>query len=374
MPPIKVAIDSQIFCSQQYGGVSRYFARLAAELLGQQQQVRVFAPLHCNHYLSELPADCVSGRMLPYCPPRSKRFLRPLNGLLSRGPIRDWGPDLVHESYYATRGSAPSKTPVVVTVLDMIHEVHGESFSALDNTSRTKRAAVERADHVICISENTRRDLLSLWGIAAEKTSVVYLGMDDFSPAFSSQPYVTSRGKPFLLYVANRSGYKNFTGLLQAYAMSGRIKNDFDLVVFGGGPFSRSEREVITGLGIDDASLIQLSGSDDLLASVYAGASAFVYPSFYEGFGLSPLEAMGQGCPVISSNASCLPEVLGSAAEYFEPTSTEMLRATMEAVLYDQDRLDALRSLGYERIRRFTWDSCARATLSVYQSVLGRTE
>jgi len=284
--------------------------------------------------------------------------------------MRHWGPQLVHESYYASHGAGPDNVPVVITVLDMIHEIHGDSFSGFDNTTELKRAAVDRADHIICISENTRRDLVSLWGIAEEKTSVVYLGMDDFRPAASVKPYATSAGKPYLLYVANRNTYKNFSGLLRAYSMSERLMNDFNIVAFGGGPFSRSERDSIDQFGICQNSVLQLSGDDALLASVYSGASAFIYPSYYEGFGLSPLEAMGQGCPVISSNTSCLPEVLDSAAEYFDPASAETLCSALENTLYDPARLEELRSLGFERIKRFTWEACARSTMSVYKAVL----
>lgn len=370
MPALRIAIDSQIFCSQQYGGVSRYFSRLATALEKENQHVRIFAPLHCNQYLDDIPAELFTGRRLAWCPPHSKQLLRPLNALLSAGPMRAWKPDLVHETYYQSSGVSLRNTPVVVTVYDMVHEIFPNNFSRLDNTSLQKRMAVKRADHIICISSNTKADLIRLWDVPQNRISVVHLGRDQFRAA-SSRMYDFSQGKPYILYVANRSPYKNFSGLLRAYSMSARLLRDFRIVAFGGGAFSRSEIDCMNALGIRRESVLQVSGNDEMLAHAYANASLFVYPSFYEGFGLSPLEAMEQGCPVASSNASSMPEVLGDAADYFDPGSPEMLRVVIERMLYDEERRRKFSALGQQRASDFTWEACARSTLAVYRSLLG---
>ncbi|NVZ67381.1 glycosyltransferase, partial [Pseudomonas gingeri] len=105
--------------------------------------------------------------------------------------------------------------------------------------------------------------------------------------------------RPYLLYVRSRSGYKNFCGLLQAVATSNCLKSDFDIVAFGGGGFSRSEQELIEKLGFSPEQVSQTGGDDAVLADLYDGARAFVYPSLYEGIGLPPLEAMAHSCPVV---------------------------------------------------------------------------
>ncbi len=113
-----------------------------------------------------------------------------------------------------------------------------------------------------------------------------------------------------------------------------------------------------------------MQGDDSLLASLYRGASLFVYPSLYEGFGIPPLEAMSFGCPVVSGNASSLPEVVGDAAELFDPGSPSALLAAIERVLGDSAYRKALVERGHERTQLFSWKRCAEQTLGVYEKVL----
>src|SRR5262249_28133837 len=149
------------------------------------------------------------------------------------------------------------------------------------------------ADHVICISENTRQDLVRLFGVDPARTSVVHLG---YSLTAQADPLHTDNGegRPTLLYVGSRTGYKNFTALLQAYASS-PVLREFELIAFGGHPVLPDERKEIERLGIGDRVRFE-SGSDRELAARYRAASAFVFPSKYEGFGIPPLEAMSHGC------------------------------------------------------------------------------
>ena len=368
--PLRVAIDSQIFCSQTYGGISRYFAKLSEELDTQGQFVRIFAPLHRNEYLGGLRHGLVAGRRLPYVPSRMKRVLIPLNSILCSRSIRAWKPDIIHETYYKPRGFGLDNTPSIITVYDMVHEVFGDSFSVFDDTSQVKRKAVERANHIICISENTRTDLVDLWNIPVQKTSVIHLGHDSLVCGADHHVPLLN-GKPYILYVANRKGYKNFSCLVSAYAKSPRLMRDFQILAFGGGSLSSEESSLIKSLGIRRENVVTLTGDDSAFARAYAGAGVFVYPSLYEGFGLSPLEAMGLGCPVISSNSSCLPEVLGDAADYFHPESPEELMYAMELMLYDKQRREMYRDRGYRQVTLYPWETCAKATLSVYELVAG---
>jgi glycosyltransferase involved in cell wall biosynthesis len=178
-----------------------------------------------------------------------------------------------------------------------------------------------------------------------------------------------TKSKPYLLYVGHRGGYKNFEGFLRAYASSLWLSDNFNVVCFGGGIFSRDEVALIKSLRLSMNHVIQVNGGDNKLASVYRDAALFVYPSLYEGFGIPPLEAMSLGCPVACSNTSSIPEVAGDAAEYFDPYDLDSMRTAMELVLSSEVRLNELIKLGKFRCARFSWDRCAKETLSVYKGL-----
>lgn len=369
---MRIAFNSQIFFLQSYGGISRYFARLAEGLVAFKQEAEVFAPLHCNYYLSSIPQDIVHGRYLSKYPPVSRRLLFNYNELISKYKIAKFRPDIVHETYYARVGIAPKQSKTIVTVHDMIYELYPSEFSAQDKTQALKKLAIERADHVICISENTKKDLMRLHGTPESKISVVLLGFDQFF-ADANDSLSTSLGiKPFLLYVGQRGGYKNFSGFLKAIAASKKLIGDFDVIAFGGGKLTSAEAALISTLGFAADQVRQVSGDDAMLGRFYSAASAFVYPSLYEGFGIPPLEAMALLCPVISSNSSSMPEVIGDAAEYFDPNECDSMRFAIENVVYSEERIADLRTKGLARLSRMSWERCTEQTLNVYKEVLGK--
>jgi glycosyltransferase involved in cell wall biosynthesis len=168
--------------------------------------------------------------------------------------------------------------------------------------------------------------------------------------------------------VGNRGGYKNFGKLLKAFSSSS-ILREFDLIAFGGSPLLPGEWDEIKRLGITDRVRFE-SGSDRDLAEHYRAATAFVYPSMYEGFGIPPLEAMSHGCPVVCSNAGAIPEVVGDAGVYFDPNNSDELRSTLERVATTEGLQADLRVRGYQRISAFSWDRCAEATAKIYREIM----
>jgi glycosyltransferase involved in cell wall biosynthesis len=396
---MRIAFDHQAFCLQKTGGISRYFCRLAEQLqqTAQVDDVGIFAPLYRNQYLREVPNNLVHGYSVKDYPAKTAGLLVKANGWLAKPQITGWKPDLVHETYFSQNSSAPKGCPVVLTVFDMIPELEAIASQAKPRTTTdqtaefasAKRVAVQRADHIICISEHTRGDLLKLYEVSENKVSVVHLGCE----AANEQSAANSIGRdtstnirtdirtnadesaanqirPFLLYVGLREGYKNFEQLLRAIAQAPRLLAEFDVLAFGGGPFTASEQNLILRLGFKPNQVRQQAGDDTALNEAYQNAGAFVYPSAYEGFGLPPLEAMAKNCPVISSNTSSMPEVIASAGEYFDPQSLDSISTAIEAVVFSKDRTQELIKLGRERVKRFTWQSCAQETRAIYQAVL----
>ena len=175
--------------------------------------------------------------------------------------------------------------------------------------------------------------------------------------------------KNFLLFVGSRGGYKNFDILLHALANSSILKKDFIVVAFGGGLFSNAEIALIKSLKLA-AHVFNLQGNDSLLHFLYRRATAMVFTSFYEGFGMPLLEAMQAGCPVISSNSSVMPEVAGNAAEYFDPLDYESLIYAILNIVNSSHKCKIMKELGYIRSADFTWAKCALKTKEVYTTLL----
>lgn len=367
---LKVAFDSQIFSLQRFGGISRYFSELANHLTacGQERvSCLINSPVHINGYLMHSNKELkIIGASVPAIP-RTGGIYRGINRLISPMVFRGWKPDIVHETYYSSKSVAPAGSKVVVTVYDMIHELYPENFSAHDRTREYKKIAVDRADHVICISENTRNDLIRLLDVAPEKTTVVHLG---FALTQSAQVALRMRNRPFVLYVGSRRGYKNFELLLAAYASNPELCDNFDLVAFGGGAFKARELEIIRSLKLSRNQVRQMSGDDRVLGALYGQAAMFVYPSLYEGFGIPPLEAMSFNCPVACSNTSSIPEVVGDAAIQFDPLDTDSIADALVSLASDSALRLKLIELGRARVAKFSWEQCAKQTLGIYRALL----
>jgi glycosyltransferase involved in cell wall biosynthesis len=371
---LRVMFDPQIFCHQRFGGISRYICNIALEMhrmAGVTPQI--VAPFHFNEYLDALPRSMVRGRRV--------RWLEGFTALaygLSVFPgkvaARSFKPDVMHNTYYFPV-KPPSGARGILTVYDMIHEKYPKYFAASPFITRIKAASVAAADHVICISESTRRDLLATYDVPEERVSVTHLGFDPLGSMLTGEPSsdfklrVLGADAPYLLYVGSRVNYKNFRGLLDAYAASASLRANFFLLCFGGGDFTGAERAAIYIAGVEGRVRF-LGGSDAVLAACYAQASLFVCPSFYEGFGIPVLEAMSLDCPVACSNSSSLPEVVGNAAKLFDPADRDSIRSALESVLGSPSAATTLKERGRIRRQLFSWRSCAENTVDIYRRVL----
>ena len=363
---MKVGFDHQIFSIQQYGGISRYFVELANHLVGLDHEdldLSIYCPLYKNAYFKELNKKVhLYGVKAPNIP-RTRKILREVNSILVEPVARMVAAEVCHETYYTPKIIGPKKAKRVVTVYDMIHELFPEYFPKGDRTAEYKKIAIQRADHIICISENTRKDVINLVDVDPRKVSVIYLGHAS-SNLISEN--VTLPPKPYILYVGARDSYKNFNNLLKAFAANQKINSEYDLVAFGGGAASRNEQALIESLSLK-GKVSWVSGDDALLNAYYQNASLFVYPSLYEGFGIPPLEAMSHGCVVACSSSSSLPEVVGECAEFFDPFSVESISVSLEFALNNGEFREAAVKKGFERVSMFSWSRCAEETYHVYK-------
>jgi glycosyltransferase involved in cell wall biosynthesis len=367
---VKVVYDYQIFNTQKYGGVSRYVYEVATRIARYPDiETKILAGTYINKYLTSISSDLVVGWHRPYVP-KTTKILGLVNYIFTKIWLKRYEPDIIHETYYSMESIATKNCKKVITVHDMIHEKFNHLMPQAEKRFiETKHAAIKRADKIICVSQNTKRDLQEILEIDSDKISVIHSGYTFLSSSKDAN-FFPSTNTPYILYVGERNAYKNFKRLLEAYAKSSKLRKDFNLVCFGSQPFSSCEIQQINSLEIDERNIIQVSGNDRVLANLYEKASAFVYPSLYEGFGLPLLEAMSCGCPVVCSNTSSIPEIVGDAAEFFNPYEIESIANALEKVLYSSEITQKLIMIGKERVKKFSWDTSAERHRLVYQSLL----
>ncbi len=364
-----VTYDHSIFSIQERGGISRYFVELADHLHPSSDlRVNIVAPVHVSCLLKEKSHLPMTGIYIPKIR-KTYRLLQVINNSLSGPLIKRSNPDIVHSTYYLSRYRVAKSCKRVVTVFDMIHEKFPDGMDSFEKTlPKKKKEVVEKADHVICISEQTRRDVIDILGIEKDKTSVIHLASSFAEKEPLQRPSVVD--KPYFLYVGSRQWPKNFKEFVKAFGLLHSQYPDVVLACFGGGKFSAEEINFLNSLHLSEKQVLFFSGEDDLLQSLYCNALALVYPSLYEGFGLPLLEAMSCGCPVISSNTSSMPEVAGQAAMYFTPTVVGEMVEAMVQMVESSDMREDLISRGFKRAQQFSWEKCARETAKVYKSCL----
>ncbi len=283
--------------------------------------------------------------------------------------------------YHATNFVTPPlrKARGVVTIYDLIMLLP-EYCVPLYQKAELKRY-ISRADTVISISEHTKRDIITTFGIPEEKVRVILLAADErFRPLDDKDAIqrVLSRygvAGDYILYTGPMELRKNVPALVKAYALLKAEKNvPHNLVLAGnkGGGHYEEVMAIIQREGLEKSVLFTGFVADYDLPYLYNGASLFAFPSLYEGFGLPPLEAMACGCPVVTSNTSSLPEVVGDAGLMIDPTRPEELAEAMGRILEDRALHGELRERGLARAAEFSWKKCAAETMDVYRELTGK--
>lgn len=358
MKDIRVLYDHQAFEMQRFGGISHYFHELIQSV---DADVRMSLLLSNNYYVGK---ECrFSIPSLPY--KWFKGPIKSLNRKYSGKAIESGQYDLFHPTYYNPYFlSHIGHKPYVLTVHDMNHELFPHLFPNADQMIAWKKTTIERASHIIAISENTRRDIMRLYNIAPERITVIYHGVGEFQQNAGH----LNLPERYLLYVGARGGYKNFDRLLLAFK-SLKEKDDSLHLVCVGKPFKKRELQYCQELNIADR-IRTMQVSTDELGQLYRRALLFVYPSLYEGFGIPILEAYTNHCPVALSNASCFPEIAGKAGAYFDPESVESIRETIFGLLSADDARKSLIEAGKEQLKKYSWQKTAQLTGLVYRQVV----
>ena len=399
---MKIGVDIRTLMDARYSGVSEYTLNLVSALLrlDRKNEYRLFYNTAKN----------ISGRMPKFDYPNVKivkksvpnkilnyflfKFLNSpkIDKLLGVDPSSGRGAGVFfmpHINFIALSGKSKS----VLTVHDLSFLRYPEFFSARKNfwhkMINVKKLA-NKFDKIIAVSENTKRDVMELCGVNPDRIKVIYSGVEHvYRP-------LTSRGKEpsseaselgslnkvkgkyqlpdkFILFLGTIEPRKNINGLIRAYEILKERNSDLSqhkLVIAGGNGWRSGGIYKVwqESKYKDDIIFLGYIEKKDKVY-LYNLASLFVYPSFYEGFGFPPLEAMASGTPVITSFTSSLPEIVGGAGLMIDPYNINDLAIVMEKVLTDDDLRDNLIKKGLERVKNFSWEKAGREYLELFNRV-----
>lgn len=365
---VKIFLDHQKFSSQIYGGISRYFANLIDEIKNQDDFEYLLGVLYSdNHYIKNEIHWFKSniGRRIMRLRQGKIAFLmnqKYCEYLLDKNDF-----DIFHPTYYDPYFIGRLKKPMVTTVHDMTYEMLPEYFWANDRLTLHKRISIERADRIIAISETTKRDLLNLTNIKEDKIEVIHHGIDISTPL--KYESIADIPKKYMLYVGDRSGYKNFYLFIRAFAAIHNKYPDLKIVLTGGGNMGIADVEFISRLNLE-IKIIHVQATDGQLNFLYKNALFFVYPSLYEGFGFPILESFRAQCPMLLSDTSCFREIASDAAVFFEPYSLDDLISKIEQLYNDDELRQSLVKNGSLRLLDFPLEKCNLKTLNLYKSLI----
>lgn len=369
---MRILYDYQMFAIQKFGGVSRIFIELMRELVNSPElSMDWYRGWHIDEYdISDFQPK-LSRYWAFYRYNLPKVNYNKLNDFTLKLFTATLGKsyDIYHPSYYnaALLGLVKPKK-LVITVYDMILELFLGELERFQQQIKDKRTLIEKADLIFVSSLSGQEDLLKLIPIDPAKIKLTPWAtrIKDITPETLPE---FCQNKPYFLYVGTRSKYKNFEILIKAFAAEPWLKNNFNVVCFGGtGDFTEPELKSLNEGNIGE-NFIYIRGGDALLKALYQNAQALVYTSRYEGFGLPPLEAMECQCPVICCATSSLPEVVGEAAIFFDPDSVDELISSIKTVVEDTTKRQWLIDKGSYRAQLFSWSKTAQLTQQAYQQL-----
>ncbi|MEJ1236933.1 glycosyltransferase family 1 protein [Chryseolinea sp. T2] len=355
---MKIVFDSLVFALHKFGGVTTYW----------NEFIRRFKQDHSDLTILTVPA----GKYL------NDEFIQIHSGGIKLLPEKNWPLQLLrntsapvagltakfifHSTYLRT--SSNKNAINVVTIHDFTHQFFVKGLKQLLNY-RQKKDAIKNAHGIVCISQNTLKDLYRFFPEAKEKlVTVIYNGCSDTYTSDVQTPPVVKTPEPYLLFVGARGNYKNFQFVVNVLR-----KSSYHLVV-AGSKFTEEETKMMSEFGERVTLLNDLS--DEKLRSLYQHAHAFIYPSLYEGFGIPLLEAMHCGCPVIAFNNSCIPEIMQDSPLLLENDNLggalDVL-TKLETTKYREDVIASQRA----NAKRFSWDKAHHEMKEFYQRCMDRT-
>jgi glycosyltransferase involved in cell wall biosynthesis len=367
---MRVAINCRSFLKKQYAGIGRYSYNLVKHLseIDSQNQYFLYTPKRLFDFKRETLKAPAANFIVKGDP-------------FNRGPAKSLPPvDVYHSPSLDFLDEIKAK--VIVTVHDVIYKTHpqGHTPDALNVIDKQMRAAVSRAEKIICCSQSTLEDLKKFFDVDEEKLRLIYQGVDKnvFYPLKEeerkvAQAALKAKGiePPFLLFVGTIEPRKNIQNLLKAFVILKETKKFGGKLVIAGmkGWMMEDLGSQIERLGLSGDCLLPGYVTDEELRFLYNWAQAFVFPSFYEGFGFPIVEALSCGAAVVTSNVSSCKEIAADAAQTVDPNDPEVIANAVLKIIEDKEFRQGLQKKALERSKVFSFRDTAEQTLEVYQAL-----
>jgi glycosyltransferase involved in cell wall biosynthesis len=373
-----IALNATMLNSQS-GGIGVYIRNLVEHLylLPPETSVKIFAGIQAQHLIS---SDLENVEIVPINCDSKSPVRRVVNEYfsfpkaLSQNKI-----DLFHSPIsYIPPGV---NLPAVLTVHDLRYFHYPETYTKLRGKFLEKMVprSVDKAKEIIAVSEYTKSDLVKMFGISPDKIHVFHEGINAnaFNRHYDQNEWKTIQKKyalpeRYILSVGHLEPRKNYGALFESLViLQQRYSLKVPLVIVGQETwyFNQLYKKAVD-LGIEEQVLFTKFVRDKELAAFYQHADLFVTPSFFEGFGFTPLEAQAAGTPVIASNATSFPEVLADSALLVGPLDTDEMAISIKNVLLNKELQDDLKDRGRKNVKRFDWSECCKKTFQLYMNTL----
>ncbi|TGL19589.1 glycosyltransferase family 1 protein [Leptospira bourretii] len=398
-----IVFDFQIFLNQKYGGISLLFAEVMERLHNQKEEFEVpiistknenlknrayFKPYSFFSFPKDVPeiedwlwGKSFSGKTIIYPIYKSIklfynkiafRFIYGRNRTLIARRLKNSKVQIFHPTYFDTYFfdllKDDRRIKKVITIYDLTHERFPGFYKLSDVALKNRKKLCDFSDKIISISESTKKDLLEFYQIPEKKIEVIHLGSNIIKVPDKDLNFIW---KDYILFVGDRGGYKNFNNFIEGIAPI-IYKYKVNLVLLGGKKLSGVEKESLQKLNLLGKTIHINFTSDSELKYYYQNASLFVFPSLYEGFGIPLVDAMSLGCPVICSNTSSFPEVVGDAAIQFDPWFPDSITNAAEQIFRSSAIRKKMIQKGLIRSEQFTWERCADKHIDFYNRILSK--
>jgi mannosyltransferase len=353
-----IVFDNIVYSLQRSGGVSRFWSKITEHFLASAPFIeRQDATQNLYRREQQHPARRLPDHRLP------KPLARYLNFSIS---TKDQA-HVFHSSYYRVN-RAPGAINVT-TVHDLIYERFGRGLASRVHIAQ-KRQSLAAADCIVCVSEHTRKDLHAFYPLTLDKrVLVIPNGVDPVTAPADAEVRTVVRqaaeSERFFLYVGHRGSCKGFDRVYRALKL---CEHTWRCIVVGAA-LEPQEQDEIAAAGLSSRIVAIGRVSDAELNYLYSRAGFFFFPSLYEGFGIPPLEAMQQGCPVLASNRSSIPEVVGEAGILFDPDDPASLEQGLAKVQAPATRAHLIKT-GRQRAALFGWTAAANQYQALYADLL----